>query len=651
MSQSNNARISTASRIQAIELRTPAALAAIAKRFAPIVNQTDDTPVPPPNADYFARMNMPSNIELDSGNYATIDVQFDTRFIMNYILYHSTNRASEMNFKGHPYATPLSYAGYCLTMLYSFMLAIDVTFRPEKSWHAARFMSDAERKDLYDVLLSSRVPTWFADLLIELAPVFDPRRNNILMVPTLAGYIHSLDFGRTFPPSIFYTAHHLLASTRTNMDPDQVIDSLMGCPLITHGANVFTVSNYLGTWYESGHHPNFVNQDYMSFFNPLVGRFLTQRPTFARLPFSQETLAENGQGNIYTTFLLASDENISLANTLYTAMSTFVLSDEPNAPQLGSVLSTLSGSLLLSHSIEPKTLPTWTKAKYVSNDDPSPVSDQTFATDHRLYTTEPVYTKTTTFPSDPKSITGLYYLITKKKHIPTDTPTEYLTFKGTQSVTPYVLYFQPYDVSPSSLGLTIAAGLKIELAEIAAFSVPTEHPESSLQDNNSQYLQSAIRANLIAPVNALPSAADNAALTLVRSGLDSTIQGITASFISACKSVLPFFDNEGNNLGDDTDLSKYGLTPESHHTSPFAGFNVKAGTNGNLLQQNKSIHLWSSYRVVHTKRNPTANDISFIASFRPIYGTNVTLSRSKNPSLIIPHYTFSFSTFLLLIYV
>jgi hypothetical protein len=38
--------------------------------------------------------------------------------------------------------------------------------------------------------------------------------------------------------------------------------------------------------------------------------------------------------------------------------------------------STLSGSLLLSHSIEPKTLPTWTKAKYVSNDDPSPVSDQ-----------------------------------------------------------------------------------------------------------------------------------------------------------------------------------------------------------------------------------------------------------------------------------
>jgi hypothetical protein len=72
--------------------------------------------------------------------------------------------------------------------------------------------------------------------------------------------------------------------------------------------------------------------------------------------------------------------------------------------------STLSGSLLLSHSIEPKTLPTWTKAKYVSNDD------------------------------------------------------------------------------PSSLGLTIAAGLKIELAEIAAFSVPTEHPESSLQDNNSQYL-------------------------------------------------------------------------------------------------------------------------------------------------------------------
>ncbi|AAC98725.2 putative capsid protein [Fusarium poae virus 1] len=637
MSQQNNARVSTASRTSSVELRTPAAIAAIAKRFAPVVFQTDDTPVPPSNADYFARMNMPSNIELDSGDYATIDVQFDTRFIMNYILYHATNRAPEMNFKGHPYATPLSYAGYCLTLLYTFMLAVDVTTRPEKSWHAARFMSDAERKDLYDVLLSSRVPTWFVDLLIEFAPVFDPRRNNILMVPTLAGYIHNIDFGRTFPPSIFYSAHHLLASTRTNLDPDNVIDSLMGTPLINHGTNAYTVSNYLGTWYDAGHHPNFVNQDYMSFFNPLVGRFLTQRPTFARLPFSPEDLADNGIGNIYTTFLLASDENISLANTLYTAMSTFVLSDEPNAPQLGSVLSSLSGSLLLSHSIEPITLPTWTKATYVSDIDPSLVSDSKFVSDHNLFSRTPKYEKSTLFPNDGKTITSLYYLVTKKKHDANDNPTSHLSFKGKDSVTPYVLYFQPYDVSPSSLGLTIAAGLKIELAEISGFTVPVEHPESSLLDNNSQYLQSAIRANLIAPVNDRSTAAENSSLNLARSGLDSTLQGITASFISTCKSVLPFFDNEGNNLGDSTDLSKFGLTPELHHVSPFAGFNVKAGTNGQLLSTEKSIHLWSSYRVVHTKKNPAARDISFIASFRPIYGTNVTLSRSKNPSLIIPH--------------
>nr|QBP78744.1 CP [Fusarium poae virus 1] len=637
MSPANNTRISTASRIDAVELRTPAALAAIAKRFAPVVLQTEDTPVPPSNADYFARMNMPSNIELDSGDYATIDVQFDTRFIVNYILYHATNRAPEMNFKGHPYATPLSYAGYCLTMLYTFMLAVDVTFRPEKSWHAARFMSDAERKDLYEVLLSSRVPTWFADLLIELSPVFDPRRNNILLVPTLAGYIHNIDYGRTFPPSIFYSAHQLLASTRTNMDPDDVINSLMAIPLIHHDEEPYTVSNYLGTWYASGHHPNFVNQDYMSFFNPLVGRFLTQRPTFARLPLFPETLAANGSGNIYTSFLLASDDNITLANTLYTAMSTFIESDEPNSPQLGSVLSTLSGSLLLTHSIEPITLPTWTKATFVSDNDPTIVSDAKFVSDHNLYSESPVYNKTTTFPNDAKTITSLYYLVTKKKHAKSDSPVSYVTFKGKESVTPYVLYFQPYDVSPSSLGLTIAAGLKIELAEISGFTVPVEHPESSLQDNNSQYLQSAIRANLIAPVNARPTSAENRTLTIARTGIDSTLQGITASFISTCKAVLPFFDNEGNNLGDDTDLSKYGLSPEIHHASPFAGFNVKAGTNGHLLQTEKSLHLWSSYRVVHVKKEPTAKDISFIASFRPIYGTNVTLSRSKHPTPIIPH--------------
>lgn len=631
-----SSRITSASRVSAVELRTPAALAAIAKKFSPVVLQQDDTPVPPANANYFSRMMLPTNVELDSGNYATIDVQFDTRFILNYILYHVTLLFPEMNVKGHPYVTPLSIAGYCLTLFFTHLLACDSTFRPEVSFPAARFLSDADRKDLFDLLLRSRVPKFFADLLLELAPVYDARRNNMIWCPSLAGYLHEFDFGRTFPPSLMYGAHHLLASTRTNKDPDDVIDDLMSITLLNDGTRDYKISNYLGTWYNNQHHVNFVNQDVLSFFNPLVGRALTQRPTFARIPLQPESLPANHTGNVYTALLLASDENIGLATTMYSALSTFFESDAPSSPQLGSVLATLSGSLVLSCSIEPPTLPTWTGASFTSDDSPTQIDDRTFARDHHLLESEQPQTGSFSWLDSETGLIASLYALIKKKHTKKETPYAHLTFDARTSVLPSVLYFQPYDVSPSSLGLTIAAGIKIELGEIDGFMVPTEHPESSLDDNNSQYLQSAIRASHLQPLAATPTPADAANYVLQRRDLDRTSQGLMFAAISMAKAVFPKLDNDAIDAST-SDPAAAGATVEPHHYRLTDALNVKAGTNGKLTMANKKYWAWSSYRVVHKKKNPAPADISFLLSLRPIYGTNVTLSRSKHPSLLIPH--------------
>jgi hypothetical protein len=584
-------------------------------------------------------MNLPTNVELDSGNYATIDVQFDTRFVHNYILYHVTALFPEMNIKGHPFVTPMTIAGYCFSLLYAFMLACDSTFRPEKSYPAARFLSDADRKDLFDLLLSSRVPKFFADLLLELSPVYDPRRNNMLWCPSLAGYLHLHDFGRTIAPSLYYTVHDLLASTRTNKDPDDVIDDAMALDVLNYGTRSFTVSNYLGTWYNGSHHSNFVNEDFLSFFNPLVGRALTQRPTFARLPLNTETLADDFSGNIYSTLLLASDQNIPMASRLYTAMSAFVQSDESSSPQLGSILATLSGTLILSCSIEPPTLPTWTGATYQSDTAPSSEDDKTFASNHKLFQDEPTsMTGSLKWTTKVDEIYTKIYGLIKHKHKTAETPYKHLLFDGKVQVIPSVLYFQPYDVSPSSLGLTIAAGLKIELAEIDGFTVPTEHPESSLDDNNSQYLQSAIRASLIHPINSHSAPAENATSVIRRRDLDRTAQGTMLAIISSVKSVFPQLDNENISSLENGDNADTGVTPEEHHYTSRAGWNVKAGTNGNIANmKNPFFWAWSSYRVLHQRKNPEPKDISFIVSLRPLYGTNVTLSRSKHPSLLIPH--------------
>lgn len=630
-----SSRITSSSRVSALEIRTPAALAALARKFAPVVLQHDDTPVPPSNADYFSRLMLPTNVNLDSGNYATIDTQFDMRYINNYILYHITALYPEMNVKGHPYVTPLSLAGYCLTLVYAHMLTCDSTFRPDKSYPAARFLSDADRKDLHDLLLRSYVPTFMADLLMELSPVYDPRRTNILWTPSLAGYLHLHDFGRTLPPQMYYAAHHLLASTRTNKDPDDVLDDYMLVDLINYGTRPFNASNYLGTWYNGTIHPNFVNNDFFAFFNPLVGRALSARPTFARIPLQVENLADDYTGNIYTTLLCASDENITMATTLYTALSAFVHADSPKAPQLGSVIATLSGTLILSCSIHPPTLPTWTGAIVKSESTPSLEDDKTFATNHKLFQDEPTSTGTATWLDSTTGLVSQLYGLIKHKHKKAETPYKHATFDPKLHVTPTVLYFQPYDVSPSSLGLTIAAGLTIELAEIDGFMVPTEHPESSLDDNNSQLLQSAIRSDKIFPICSDATAGTTPTYIIPRRDLDRTSQGLTFSLISMAKAVFPQFDNENINSLTITP-EENGLTREEHHYNASLAFNVKSGTNGSVTMTNK-LWAWSSYRVVHKKKNPEPKDISMLLSLRPIYGTNVTLSSSKHPSLLIPH--------------
>lgn len=632
-----SARISSSSRVPAVEIRTPPALAAIANKFAPVILQENDTPVPPANSDYFGRMMLPTNIELDSGNYHVYDVQSDTRFVKNYIEYHIATLFPEMNIKGHPYVTPLSLAGYCFHLFYAHMLTCDAVFRPTKSYQAARFLSDADKKDLHDKLLQSRVPTFFADLLLELAPVYDPRRNNHLFCPTLAGYSHLHDFGRTIPASLYYAAHHLLASTRTNKDPDDVIDDVMEITLIEHNQIEYKVSNYLGTWYNHQHHPNFVNQDFLAFFNPLVGRALTQRPTFARLPFVHETLELAAAGNIYTTLLLASDENLNLTTTMIDAISAFVLSDNKSAPQLGSVIATLSGTLLLSHSIEPPTMPTWTAFEYTQEVNPNQITDRQFATDHGYLSEPTAGTAHADYPTDDDGLDTTFYHIAKQSTFdPATRAVKHVLFDGRISVAPAVLYFQPYDVSPSSLGLTIALGIKIELSEIAGFMVPTERPEDSLDDNNSLTMLSAISLDKIKPLFAQKAIAQSRTMIMQRKGIDSTQQPLMLALRTMIQNIFPVFHSVNLPAALSAPATN-GLAVENNHYSTWTGFNVKSGSNGIIQTKEEHFHLWSSYRIVRKYKAPEPKDILFVATFRPHYGVNVTLSRSKNPALLIPH--------------
>jgi hypothetical protein len=624
-------------RINAVELRTPAALQALARRFAPVVIQESETPVPKSNDDYFSRMMLPTNVELDSGNVAVYDAQSDTRFLKNYVEYHIASRYPEYNVKGHPIASPLSLAGYCLLLFYAFLLNCDASFRPMKSYWCIRFFTDQMKRDLNDLLLNAHVPQFLADLLMQLSPVYDARRANHIFVPSLAGYSHLHDFGRTIPARLYFKAHHLLATTNPRTDPDLYQDMVYELEIVDFSDQIFTVANYFGTRYED-EHSNWVNQDFEAFFNPLVGRALIQKPTFAKMDIATFTATSNATFDPYTFFLCADDASIFTTTTTIGSLSTFFHSIDSKSPKLGSILSSLSGILALSHSIEPPTLPTWTGIKPAKKLTGSSITDAEFAKNMSYLTRRPRFTGKIAWLHDETDLVSKLYLLKKTVFDNKKKRTHTVTFDPTKHVAPYVLYFQPYDVSPSSLGLTIACGLKIELAEIDGFTIPTEHPESSLDDNNSQYLQSAVRMSKILPILSSADPLRSPTTIIERRSMNRDLQAIGLAIRSMASNILPVFSNENVDPQIGTNYPQ-GLEPEDNHDQMSKAFTYTAGVNGLPHLPDKFVHAWSSYRVVHSNPNkaPTPDETSMVLSFRPIYGLNVTLSRSKNPSLLIPH--------------
>jgi len=344
----------------------------------------------------------------------------------------------------------------------------------------------------------------------------------------------------------------------------------------------------------------------------------------------------------YEFFLIADEDNVDLTLTIVRALSRFHQSEGKSKVKLGSILASLSGALLMMHSIEPPTLPTWIGTKITQKLDtksgiPNSQTDKKWATDtHKFLTGPKEYKGTNSWLDDASGLFTYMYALVNNAVDPKRSPLKHILFDQRQHVSPYVLHFQPYDVSPSSIALEIVAGIKIEVAEIDGISIPLESPSDSLDDNNSITRSAAFLLSHVAPHFSTDNATTEFIRVWQREGANKDQQGITASFRTMHKNVFPRTGT--TNALAMTNSSKWlGMDTEPLVPDLSLGNNVSAGTNGKPNLGDLSVYLWSSYRIVHKYRRPKASDISMVASFRPVYGLNVTLSRTKNPASIIPH--------------
>jgi hypothetical protein len=628
---------------QSYSIRNHAALAQFARKFVPAINQEAEAPVPPSNADFFGTMRMSENVEVDSGSDVTIDVQPDFRFLFGYIAYYVSALYPELNVKGHPYASSLSYVGYCLLLVFAHVLACDLSARRTASSHALVFRNDSYLKDYFNTLLQARIPSFLIPLIEQLAPLYDPRRNRVEFVPTLAGFSFGHDFGRTIVPSVFLSAHDQVASTRQNEDPADLVSRFYGTNLVHYGSTTYKVGNILGTHYNDGTrtvaHPNWLNEMVESIYNPVVGRFLTARPTFARIPLKEYSAKGFTDFNPYIYALSACDENITKMQDFVNAMSRFVESEDSRTFPLGSLLQKISGNVILNHSIEPPTLPTWT-AKSVSTDRktgkaPSHEADnKTFATTHSFLVPPTLGSESRKFPADSKGIETPLYLVDNESYNSDEPPITFDTFDPLENVIPYVRYFQPYDVSPQSLGYTVALGIKIESGSIDGITIPLPDSSESLDESNTQFLQGSIRLNKIQETNTFTSEC-NVVERQPASADDPFAQAIGISFRNAGKVVIPRFATDQQDSKVIQEIP--GTSFESNHASLNFCATATASASSDIPNIPDSFaYLWSSYRFVHKHRLRSTQDISMFSTFRHSYGLNVTLSRSKNPVVLLP---------------
>lgn len=648
------------------KIRPSQALANLAKRFAPIEVQPDDDSKALPQTDIFTVLALDRNIELDQGDNRTYDVIPDFRGIMAACAKEISTIYADVNIKGHPIVTPLSYMAYCLSLTYALALIFDCHSRRIKSFSAQNWMDDRDKKDFYSRVQHLRIPTFLQSILKGLSPVYDPRRSGHEFVYTLAGFVHKLDFGRIIPVTSLWKAHDLLASTRSNIDPQQLLYTW-------YSANVYTINNvpvangnlYGTALRNAADNAAFARNNFMTsfietVFNGVTSRFHSTRPTFKRTPLDVPEFAVANDtylnGYDYAFGIPSEGSPIPLLEYIET-FSVFIENSDSRTIKLGQYLGELASISIMSHAVIPPMLPTFHMKPVSTEPKDISITDQTdeqfaqmisylqaspnHAPDHTNnidYVEKSDDNKTTHF------LTNLYLALTKKiaispsesskayqlARITAKCPDKFVTFSKKEHVTPRIRLFDPYDYNPSKFAFPILCGLWIESAEIDGFMIPTPHVKSTLHEENSFCLQAGIPASKV--INWFQNTGIHIIDRAERSGISQPISFATQDM--TVNRIPRFLGNVAGSIANA--LDRFNIVENVEHVNLASNRWSHDASNEPPIPDN-SIYLWSPYRVLLRHRKPNARDIIIISSFRGVYGTNITFAESRHPFSLIPH--------------
>lgn len=548
---------------------------------------------------------------------------------------HQNFFVRDLTTKSHPYVSAFTLVAYQQILFNAYLLICDIHCREPVSHNASKFKNDAAKSDYLTKLMDCYVPDELATLISQLAPTYDPQRKLMFYIPSFAGFSFAHDYGRTVPPCLMILAHNLLASLRTNADPEDTLRTFYSTTVLTIDNEHFTPAHFLGGYYLSNGrvtcHPNWLNTRFEKVYNPVIGRALIQRPTLAKTRLQSYEYDNPQSVDPYEFLLCYSEENIEVMFDLLSDISSFISKEIPSSRKLGQLLGEPSGVNILYHSIWSFVIPTWHSlppAPASTPENTSTVTDKAYVTSIKYLSSAPIYKSSLVPP--PESINAVFYLVGKNPYDKNSPPFHYDTFDRRKHVHPDVFWFQPYIQNPSAINYSLTLGLLIEQGDIDGTTIPLPNIAMSLTENNSMFMQGCLPITHVLSVS--PNFNENSRFHLpIRKIHDSDPVGIALRDSSTV--MLPQFGTAHVR----SNMNRfYGPTVRENCNDNHVNFTYSAWPSGSIPSIPPGLtYLWSSYRYVHHAHR-VQKKIHFYYTMRQFYGENVTLSRTRNPTLLLP---------------
>jgi hypothetical protein len=370
--------------------------------------------------------------------------------------------------------------------------------------------------------------------------------------------------------------------------------------------------------------------------NPVVSRFIAQRPVFSRIP--TQTIPDNAASiDPYTMLFGLPDENFDAMTAFLKSMSLHAKNILNARQQLGACYDNLVGTSIMIHCVSEPSLPTYHahSTHLVEKTEPDEMSLTAYQAKLRWLVDNPFTPPSAplTYPENvDKAVEPLLRLSSHKYKSSADKD-KYIIFDKKVHVTPDQRIFDPYDYSSSKSAFPIVAGLRIESFELDGIEIPLPNLRNSLTADNSQSLQSAISmdqfhaATSTEPVHVID-----------RSPEDEYEQKASVSFYDMsynriARAPLDVMNPDSETLYDESTVPR-------DWTLLINKFSWRQNVSSRPcpIPEDKIVG-WSSYRhlpVYKQWNRITAKDVLALMSFRPQFGTNVTMFQTEHPSRMIP---------------